>query len=97
MQAERIQEQRRRRDSLVAWRMKKVEITVDRVLRARGKMEKNKANGPGDCLVTEMLRELHFQWSLCTKSHTSLKTDSEENAACRKSYVWYFSRSLMRQ
>ena len=28
-------------------------ITIDRVLRVRGK-KRNKANGPGDCLVTEM-------------------------------------------
>ena len=30
--------------------------TVDRVLRARGKMKKNEANGPVDCLVAEMLQ-----------------------------------------
>ena len=31
-------------------------ITVNKVLRARGKMLRNKANGPADCLVTEMLQ-----------------------------------------
>ena len=31
-------------------------IDVDRVLRARRKMLWNKANGPADCLVTEMLQ-----------------------------------------
>ena len=56
VQAERIQEQRRRGDSLVAWRRRKVKITVDRVRQARGEMMKNKANSPSDCLVTEMFR-----------------------------------------
>ena len=32
---------------------------------------KNKANGPGDCLVSE--------WKLCVKSPTSLGKDSEMN------------------
>ena len=31
-------------------------MSVDKVLRARGKMLGNKANGAADCLVTEMLR-----------------------------------------
>ena len=41
-----------------AWpfRERRVTITVDKVLRARGKMLRNKANSPADCLVTEMLR-----------------------------------------
>ena len=38
--------------------LKKKKNTVDRVFRAHGEMKKNKANGPGDCLVTEILREL---------------------------------------
>ena len=56
MQGSRIQEKRRRGDCLEAWTGRKVEITVDRLLRARWKMMKNKANGPRDCL-TEMLQE----------------------------------------
>ena len=35
-------------------------VTVDRVLRARGKMMKNKANGPSD-LVTEMPQNLPME------------------------------------
>ena len=31
-------------------------ITVDKVLRARRKMLRNKTNGPAECLVTEMLQ-----------------------------------------
>ena len=38
VQAERIQEQRRRGDGLAAWSGRKVDITVDSVLRAREKM-----------------------------------------------------------
>ena len=51
VQAERILSQRRR-GILVALQMT---IAVGKVLRARGKMLRNKANGPADCLVTEML------------------------------------------
>ena len=36
--------------------MRRVTITVDEVLRARGEMLRNKANGPADCLLTEMLQ-----------------------------------------
>ena len=46
-----IQEQRRRRDGREAWGGKELEITIDGVLRTRGKMMNNKANGPSDCLV----------------------------------------------
>ena len=56
VQAERIRPQRSRGDSLVALLGRQTQITVDRVLRARGKMMKNKANGPADCLVTKMLQ-----------------------------------------
>ena len=51
-----------------AWIGRKVEITVDRALRARGKMIKNKANGPVDCWVTEMLQELPIE-SACEITH----------------------------
>ena len=54
VQAERILSQRRRRDHCVALQGRR--ITVDKVLRARGKMLRNKANGATDCLVTAMLQ-----------------------------------------
>ena len=56
VQAERIRHQRSRADSLAVHQGRHFQITVDRVLRAWGKMMKNKANGPADCLVTEMLQ-----------------------------------------
>ena len=55
VQAERIQSQRRSGDHCVALQRRRV-ITVGKVLWARGKMLSNKANGPADCLVTEMLQ-----------------------------------------
>ena len=54
--AERIRRQRISGDRRVALHGRRVAITVDKVLRARGKMLRNKANGPADCLVTEMLQ-----------------------------------------
>ena len=55
MQAERIRRQRIHGDRRVALQGRRATITVDKVLRARGKMLRNKANGPADCLATEML------------------------------------------
>ena len=57
VQAERIRRQRTSGDRHVALHGRRVLITVDEVLRARGKM-RNKANGPAACLVAEMLRFL---------------------------------------
>ena len=57
---------------------RRTRITVDRVLRARRKMTKNKANSPADCLVTEML-----QWRPCTRSRTGSTSDSK-GSACRR-------------
>ena len=56
IQAEKIRRQRRSGDRRVAFQERRVRITVDKVLRARRKMLRNNANGPADCLVTEMLR-----------------------------------------
>ena len=53
-QAERIRVQRCRGDSAVAIHGLRVLITVNRVLRARGKMLRGKSNGPADCLVVEV-------------------------------------------
>ena len=50
MQVERIRYQRKRGDTLVALQGRRIQITADWVLRARGKKMKNKANGPADCL-----------------------------------------------
>ena len=56
MQAGWIRRQRVSGDLRVALQGRLIQITVDGVLRARGKLMRNKANGPADCLVTEMLR-----------------------------------------
>ena len=56
VQAERIRHQRSGGDSLVALQGRQIHFSVDRVIRVRGKMMKNRANGPADCLVTEMLQ-----------------------------------------
>ena len=41
---------------------------MNKVLRIRWKMMKNKANGPGDSLVSEMLREPSMD--NCVRNHT---------------------------
>ena len=53
---------------VTAWPLqgRHIQITVDSVLRARGKMMKNMAYGAADCLVTGMLQ--CYQWSLCSRS-----------------------------
>ena len=55
VQAERIRRQTISGDRRVALQERRVTITVDKVLRARGNMLRNKAKGPADCLVAEML------------------------------------------
>ena len=60
VQAERIRHQRSHGDSLAALQGQHLQITVDRVLPARRKMMKNKANGPANCLVTAMLQCLQM-------------------------------------
>ena len=57
-QAERIRVQRCRGDSAVAVQGRRLQITVNRVLRARGKMLLGKSSGPANCLVVEMLSRL---------------------------------------
>ena len=61
VQAERVRYPRGRGDSLIALQGRRIQITIDRVLRARGKMMRNKANGPAGCLVTEMLQVLPME------------------------------------
>ena len=48
MQAERFREQTSRRESLTNWQKRELVITVDRVVRARVRMMKNKSSGPKD-------------------------------------------------
>ena len=48
VQAERTRYQRSRGDNLVALHGRRIQITVDRVLRARVNIMKNKAKGPAD-------------------------------------------------
>ena len=58
VQAERIRRQRTGGDGRVAFQGRRVTITVDKFLRARGNMLRNRANRPADCLVTEMVQGL---------------------------------------
>ena len=97
MQEERIQEQRHRGDCLEAGTGQKVQITVDRVLRARPKMMKNKANGPSDCWLAEMSQELPMESVYEIASWFEKKsTENVEPQRHGQFYVWYSSRSLMR-
>ena len=77
VQAERIR-------SRLAWQGRRVDITVGRVLRARGKMMKDRANGTGDCLVTEMLQDLHME-AVYEITHWFEKRFRRE---CRASETW---------
>ena len=72
--------------------------SVDRVLPARGKMVKNKTNGPADCLVTEML-----QWftngDLCARSRLGSRSGSKVNAELQRHgrfYAWFFIKNTPR-
>ena len=66
-------------------------ITIDRVLRARGKMMKNKANGPADCLVTEMLQCLSIE---TVYEVTRVREAIQRRVQMRgKSFDWCFSKS----
>ena len=84
IQAERIRRQRTCGDRREALQGHRVTITVDRVLRARGKILQNKANGPADCLVTEMLP--------CSPTKTLYEAahgfDKRFRGECRALEVW---------
>ena len=56
VQAERIRRKWVSGDRRTALQGRRIQITVDIVLCARGKMMRNKANGPAGCLVSEMLQ-----------------------------------------
>ena len=96
VKAEEIQDQRHSGDCLMAWTGRKIEIIVDRVLRARGKM-KHEATGPRDCLVTGMLQELPME-SVFEITHWFKKRFRGNVGTQRRGtfYVWCSSRSLMR-
>ena len=63
-------------------------ITADDVLRTIGKMLRNKANGPADCLVTEMLR--------CLPTETIYEVahwfDKRFKGECRAPEAWKILR-----
>ena len=64
---------------------------------SRLKMMEIKANGPSDCLLTEMCK--NFPWNPFMKLPIGLRKGSQENVGRQRRgqfYVWYFSRSLMR-
>ena len=84
VQAERILCQRRRGDHCEALQGRRVTITVDVVLRARGNMLRNKANGPADCLVTDMLRCLPTE----TVYEVARWFDKRFRGECRAPEAW---------
>ena len=83
VQAERILSQRRRSDHCVALG-RRVAITVDTVLRARGKMLRNKANGAADCRVTELLQCLSTE----TVYEVTHWFDNRFRGECRALEAW---------
>ena len=88
VQAKRIRRQRRSGDRHVALEGRRVMITAGKVLRARGKMLRTKANGPADCLVTEMLRCLPTE----TVYDVAHWFDKRFKGECRAKKAWKFLR-----
>ena len=84
VQAEKILSQRKRQGRRVA-------ITVGKVLRARGKMLRKKANGPTVCLVTEMLRYLPTE-PVCEAAHWF---DKRLRGECRAPEAWKVLRLVL--
>ena len=78
VQAER--EQRCRGDSAVAVQGRQDQITVNRVLRARGKILSGKSNGPADCLVVEMQRRLPTV-VICEVTHWFQKVSGDQQSS----------------
>ena len=80
---------------MVALQGRRIQITADWVLRARGKMMKNKANGPADCLVTEMLQCSPLE-TVYEVTHWFEKRFRGECPAQKlaKFCAWCFSRNL---
>ena len=67
-------------DRRVALQGRRVTITVDKVLRARGKMLRNKSNGPADCLVTEVLQ--CFPDGDCLRRYALIRQAFQRRAPC---------------
>ena len=84
MQAERIRRQRTSGDRRVALQEREVTITVDRVLRGTSRVPRNKAIGPADRLVTEMLQ--------CLPTETAYEVthwfDKRFKGECRAPEAW---------
>ena len=84
VQAERVRRQRTSGDRRVALQEREVTITEDRVLRARGRVPRNKANGPADRLETEMLQ--------CLPTETAYEVthwfDKRFKGECRAPEAW---------
>ena len=89
-QAERIRRQRISGDRRVAPQGRWVSITVDKVLRAPDKMLRNEANGPTDCLVTDMLQ--------CPMTETLYEVthwfDKRFKGECRAPEAWKVLRRV---
>ena len=87
-----MQRQRVSGDRRQALQGRRLQITVDRVLRARGKM-KNKANGPPDCCVTEMLQFLPTE----TVYEVAHWFDKRLKGECRAPEAWKILRFVFLQ
>ena len=93
VQAERIRRQRISGDRRVALQERRVTITMDKVLRPRGEMLRNKANRPAHCLVTEMLQCLPTE-TVCEVAHWS---DKRFKGECRAPEAWKVLRLVFRK
>ena len=65
---------------MVALQGRRKKITVDKVLRVRGKMMTNRSNGPADCSVIEMLQ--------CLPMETVYWFDKRSKGECRAPEAW---------
>ena len=62
-------------DRRVTLQRRRVTVAVEKVLRARGKMLRNKDNGLADCIMTEMLQCLRTE----TRLHIGSTSGRKEN------------------
>ena len=87
MHVERIRRQSTNGDRRVALQRRRITITVDQFLRTRGKTLRNKANGPADCLTTEMLQ----CWPTETVYEDAYWFDKRLKGECRVPESWKIS------